>query len=109
MTDTFNVTASWSAGSYTAGQTITGTISGSASATTTTTTTANAGPVTIPVVSADGSQSAVTIAAVPVTTTTTSTTTEAVVIDTTRAIVDSGSPARAWTVSANKLSITATA
>jgi hypothetical protein len=108
-TDAFNVTAAWSEPSYVTGQTITGTISGGDVLTSTTTTTANAGPVTIPVVAADGAQSTVTLGTIPVTTTTTITTPESVVIDTTRPIVDNGSPARTWTVSANKLSITATA
>ena len=109
MSDTFNVTASWNQTSYTAGQTITGTISGGDVLTTTTTSVQNAGPVTIPVVAADGAQSTITIPSVPVTITTTTTTPESVVIDTTRPIVDSGSPSRVWTVAANKLSITATA
>lgn len=107
--DVFNVTAAWSAPSYTTGQTITGTISGGDVLTTTTTTTQTVGPVTVPVVAADGAQSTVSLPAVPVTVTQTTTTPESVVIDTTRPIVDNGTPARTWTVSANKLSITATA
>jgi hypothetical protein len=109
MSDTFNVTASWSAPSYTAGQTITGTISGNDVLTTTATTTSTVGPVTIPVVADDGAQSTVSIPAVQVATTTTTTTPESVVIDTTRPIVDSSPTPRNWVVSANKLSITATA
>jgi hypothetical protein len=105
MTDVFSVTGAWDKASYMAGQTITGTISGGDVLTTTTT--ANVGPVTVPVVAADGTQSTVSFPVVPVTVTTT--TPESVVIDTTRAIVDNGVPPRVWVVSANKLSITATA
>ncbi len=71
MTDVFSVTATWDKASYTTGQTITGTISGGDVSTTTTTTTTTVGPVTIPVVAADGAKSSVSIPAVPVTTTTT--------------------------------------
>lgn len=109
MTDTFSVTASWDQSSYTSGETITGTISGGDVLTTTTTATSTVGPVTVPIVAADGAQSTVSLPAVPVTVTTTTTTPESVVIDTTRAIVDSGTPSRTWVVLANKLSITATA
>jgi len=99
------VTAAWNQASYVAGQTIVGTISGGDVLTTTVN--VNAGPVTIPVVAADGATSTVTLGTVPVAVTTT--TPESVVIDTSRPIVDSGSPARTWVVSANKLSISATA
>ena len=107
--DAFDVTASWNQTSYTAGQTITGTISGGDVLTTTSTSVQNAGPVTIPVIAADGAQSTVSIPTVPVTITTTTTTPESVVIDTSRPIVDSGNPARTWVVAANKLSISAVA
>jgi hypothetical protein len=107
--DAFNVTATWSAGSYTTGQTITGTISGGDVLTKTTTTTETVGPVSVPVVAADGAQSTVSLPAVPVTVTATTATPESVVIDTTRPIVDSGATPRTWVVSANGLSITATA
>jgi hypothetical protein len=109
MTDAFSVTAAWNQTSYTAGQTITATISGGDVLTTTTTSAVNVGPITIPVIAADGAQSTVTLPAVPVTVTNTVATPESVVIDTSRAIVDSGTPPRTWVVSANKLSITATA
>jgi hypothetical protein len=107
--DVFSIIATWNQVSYTAGQTITGTISGGDVQTTTTVSTVNAGPVTVPVVAADGVQSTVTFPVVPVSVTTTTTTPESVVIDTTRPIVDSGVPPRVWTVSADKLHITATA
>jgi hypothetical protein len=109
MSDQFNVTAAWDKSSYNAGDTITGTISGSDVLTSTSTVTSTGGPVTVPVVAADGAQSTVVLPTVQVNTVTTTTTPESVVIDTTRAIVDNGSPARSWVVSANKLSITATA
>jgi len=109
MSDTFNVTAAWNAQSYTAGQTIVGTISGSAVLTTTTTTVTTAGPVSIPIVAADGATSTVTIPAVQITTTTTTTTPESVVIDTSRPIVDSSPTPRTWVVAANGLSISAIA
>lgn len=109
MTDTFNVTASYNQTSYTAGQTITGTISGGDVLTTTTQTQGQAGPLTVPIVAADGAQSTISFPSVPVTITTTVATPESVVIDTTRAIVDTSPTPRTWTVSSNKLSITATA
>lgn len=109
MSDVFSVTAAWSQPSYTAGQTMVGTISGGDVLTQTTTTTETVGPVTVPIVAADGAQSTVSLPAVPVTVTATTTTPESVVIDTSRPIVDNGTPARTWVVSANKLSITATA
>lgn len=109
MTDVFSVTAAWNQASYTPGQTILGTISGSDVLTAPTTKQTTVGPVTIPIVAADGAQSTVSLPAIPVTTTTTTTTPESVVIDTTRPIVDNGPSPRTWTVSANKLSISATA
>jgi hypothetical protein len=107
--DAFNVTAVWNQPSYTAGQTIIGTISGGDVLTTTTTSQETVGPVTIPIVAADGATSVVTLPAVQVAVTTTTATPESVVIDTTQPIVDSGTPARTWVVAANKLSISAIA
>jgi len=109
MTDTFSVTASFDKASYNAGDLITGTITGGDVLTSTTTTQQTVGPVTIPVVAADGAQSTVSVPAVQVAVTSTTSTPESVVIDTTRAIVDNGPNPRNWVVSANKLSITATA
>jgi hypothetical protein len=111
MTDVFSVTASWDKASYNAGDMITGTIAGGDVSTTTTgATTQTVGPVTVPIVAANGATATVVFPAVvadfPGTTVATP---ESVVIDTTRAIVDSGTPARSWVVSANKLSITAVA
>lgn len=105
MTDVFNVTASYDKTTYTQGQTITATISGSDVLTTTTT--GQAGPLTIPVVAADGAVSTVTLGSVPVTLSIVMD--ESVTIDTTRPIVDTSPTPRTWTVSANKLSITAIA
>lgn len=105
MSDVFNVTASYSANSYVQGQTIVATIAGDDVQTTTTT--GQAGPLTIPVVASDGAISTVTVGSVPVTLTIV--TNDSVVIDTTRAIVDSSPTPRTWTVANNKLSISATA
>lgn len=105
MTDVFNVTASYDKTTYTQGQTITATIAGSDVLTTTTV--GQAGPLTIPVVAADGAISSVILGSVPVTLSIVAN--ESVVIDTTRTIVDTSPTPRVWTVSANKLSITAVA
>lgn len=104
-TDQFNVTGAWDKPSYAAGDTITGTISGGDVQTTTTSETV--GPVTVPIVAADGATSTVEFS--PVTVTKTTATPESVTIDTTRPIVDNGANPRTWVVSANLLSITATA
>lgn len=109
MSDVFSVTAAWNQASYTAGQTVVGTISGADVQTTTSTTQETIGPVTIPIVAADGTKSTVAIPAVQAAVTTTVTTPESVVIDTTQPVVDSGVPPRVWAVSANKLSISAVA
>ena len=112
MSDVFSVTAAWSKASYNAGETMVGTISGTNTHTVGDTVThQTAGPVTIPVTATpSGAQSTVTLAGVDVTTTVPGTTTvEAVLIDTTRPIVDGGTPARAWVVSADKKSISAVA
>lgn len=63
----------------------------------------------IPIVAADGAQSTVTLPTVQGTVTTTTTSPESVLIDTTRPIVDNGPNPRNWVVSADRLSITATA
>lgn len=105
MTDTFNVTAAYDKPSYNQGDTITATISGDDVLTQTFQ--GQIGPLAIPVVSADGAQETVNLPATTVTVT--QATPESVVIDTTRPIVDSSPTPRTWTVSANKLSITATA
>lgn len=109
MTDVFSVTAAWDKPSYATGQIMTGTISGNDVLTQTTTITETAGPVTVPVVAADGAQSTVSLPAVPVTVTTTTTLPQSVVIDTTKPIVDNGPNPRTFTVSANKLSFSAVA
>ena len=103
--DAFNVTAAWDKTSYVAGDIITGNISGNDVQTTVSQQTV--GPVAIPVVAADGAQSSVSLPATTVTVTTT--TPQSVTIDTSRPIVDTSATPRTWVVSANKLSITATA
>jgi hypothetical protein len=105
MTDAFNVTAAYDQSSYTSGQTITVTISGNDVETQTLT--GQIGPLTIPVVAADGATATVSLPQTTVTVTTA--TPESVVIDTTRPIVDTSPTPRTWTVSSNKLSITAIA
>lgn len=105
MTDAFNVTASYDKPSYNGGDTIKATISGGDVLTTTAT--SQVGPLVIPVVAADGAKSTVSL---PQTTATVTTVTpESVVIDTTVPVVDSSPTPRVWTVSADKLSITAIA
>lgn len=105
MADTFNVTASYDKTSYNQGDTIKVTISGGDVLTTTVT--GQAGPLVIPVVAANGSVSSITLGSVPVTLTVV--TPESVVIDTSKPIVDTSPTPRTWVVSADKLSITATA
>jgi hypothetical protein len=105
MTDTFNVTASYDKPSYNQGDTITATISGGDVLTQTVQ--GQIGPVALPLVASDGAQDTLNLPQTTVTVTTA--TSESVVIDTTRPIVDTSPTPRTWTVSANKLSITATA
>lgn len=103
--DVFNVTAAYDKPSYTGGEIITVTISGNDVFTQTVT--GQVGPITIPVVAADGAQSTVTIG--QTTASVVTSTPESVVIDTSRPIVDTSPTPRVWVVSASKLSITATA
>jgi len=105
MADVFNVTAAYNKPSYTAGEVITVTISGSDVHTVVTT--GQIGPLSISLVAADGATS--TLAVPQTTVSVTTTTQESVVIDTTKPIVDTSPTPRVWTVSANKLSITAVA
>ena len=105
MTDTFNVTGAYDKPSYNSGDTITVTISGGDVLTQTLQ--GQIGPLSIPVVAADGATATVSLPQTTVTVTTA--TPESVVIDTTRPIVDTSPTPRTWTVSSNKLSITATA
>ncbi len=105
MTDVFSVTAVYDKPSYNKGDTITVTISGGDVLTTITN--VQIGPLTIPVVAADGAVNTVTL---PQTTATqTVATPESVVIDTTNPIVDTSPTPHTWVVSANKLSITTVA
>jgi len=106
MTDTFNVTAAYNKPSYTAGEAIIVTIAGNNTHTGVTTTLI--GPISIPLV-AQPSGATSTISVPQTTGSTTATTIEAVTIDTTRPIVDTSPTPRIWTVSTNKLSITAVA
>lgn len=105
MTDVFNVTASYDKASYTGGQVITVTIAGGDVLTQIVS--SQIGPITIPLVAADGAKSTIVMPAETATVTTT--TPESVVIDTTLPIVDTSATPRTWTVAANKLSITAVA
>lgn len=105
MTDTFNVSVAYDKSSYLQGDTIKATISGGDILTTTVV--GQAGPLTIPVVAADGAVSSITLGSVPVTLTVA--TPESVVIDTSKPVVDTSPTPRTWVVSADKLSITATA
>ena len=105
MSDVFNVTASYDKPSYTQGQTITVTIAGGDVQTVTTQ--SQIGPLTIPLLAADGATSTISVPAEQATVTTT--TPESVVIDTTKPIVDTSPTPRTWTVAANKLSISAIA
>lgn len=109
MSDTFNVTASYSKASYIAGETIAATITGTNTHSDIVATRETVGPMTIPVVSDSGAKSTVSIPAVEVTRTSGATVEEAVFIDTSRAVVDSGPTPRMWVVSADRKSITATA
>lgn len=105
MTDVFNVVGAYDKASYLQGDTITVTISGNDVLTQQSQ--SQVGPVTIPIVAADGAQSTITMPAEMATLT--SVTPESVVIDTTRPIVDTSPMPRIWAVSTNKLSISATA
>ena len=105
MTDVFNVTGSYDKPAYNKGDTITITITGGDVLTTTTT--GQIGPVAIPLVAADGATSILNIPQTTVAVTTS--TPESVVIDTSKPIVDTSPTPRTWTVSSNKLSITAVA
>lgn len=105
MSDTFNVTASYDKPSYNQGDIITVTISGDDILTQTMT--GQIGPLSIPVVAADGAQGSVSLLQTTVTVTTA--TPESVIIDTTQPIVDTSPTPRTWTVAANKLSISAVA
>ena len=109
MSDTFNVSAAYSKASYAAGETIAATISGTNTHSDTVTIRETVGPVTIPVVSDSGAKSTISIPAVEVTRTSGATVEEAVFIDTSRVIVDSGATPRVWVVSADRKTITATA
>lgn len=105
MTTAFNVTAAYDKQLYMQGEKITVAITGNA--TSSVTSQIQAGPLAIPIVAADGTKSTVSTPAVPITIT--SNTPQAVVIDTTRPIVDSSATPHTWAVSTDKKSITATA
>ena len=107
MSDTFNVVATWSQNSYSTGETAVATISGDAVVTQTVTITSTLGPITLPIVAADGAQSEVVVPAVDHQVVTTNVSSESVTIDVTRPIVDSGPNPLTWVVSADKLSISA--
>lgn len=109
MADTFNVSAAYNKASYAAGETIAATIAGTNTHTDMVTTRETVGPVTVPVVSDSGAKSTISIPAVEVTRTSGATVDEEVFIDTTRAVMDTGPTPRAWVVSADRKTITATA
>src|ERR1035438_2606875 len=105
MADTFSVTASYNQASYTQGQTITEPIAGNHVLTSVST--SQIGPITIPLVAADGATTTIVMPAEQATVTTSMP--ESVVIDTTRAVADTSPTRRVWTVAANKLSVSAVA
>ena len=105
MTDVFNVSAAYDKPSYVTGDLITVRISGNAGRTDAFS--GQVGPITIPIVAADGTKATVTVPMSSVTMTVT--TQETVTIDTSLPIVDSSPTPRVWTVSADKLSISAVA
>jgi hypothetical protein len=102
MADTFNVTAAYNQPSYTQGQTIVATISGGDVLTQQVPGTA--GPLALTVTAADGATTVVNLASVPVTLTTS--TPESVKIT---GVQDTSATPRTWTISANGLSVSATA
>ena len=105
MTDTFNVTGSYDKPSYLGGDTIKITISGDDVLTDMVQ--SQIGPIVIPIVAANGAQSTITMPAEMATVTTVSH--QSVTIDPSRQIVDSSPTPRVWTISADKLSISAVA
>lgn len=107
---TINATGTWDkAGPYSPGDVITGTISGDDVHTVTTIVNETFGPVIVPVKAEDSDTATVTFDAKTVAVPVTTTTKDSVVIDTSVPIVDNGPNPKKWVVSANKLSITATA
>jgi len=106
MADVFNVTAAFDKpAGYNAGDTMKCSISGSDVSTVTTI--VKAGPITIPLVAADGAKSSVTVPAVNVTIT--AATPQSVVIDPSAPVIDNGTPPRTWVRSADGLSVSAVA
>lgn len=106
---TFNVVATWDKTNYAPGDIMTGTISGDDVHTITTIVDETVGPVIVPVKSEDGDTWSVTLDSKTIPVPHTTTTHDSVVIDTSVPIVDNGPNPLHWVVSANKLSITATA
>lgn len=105
MSDQFNVTGAYDRPSYQGGDTIRITISGEDVVTETSQ--SQIGPIVIPIMAAGGAQETITMPAQQATITTVSHL--SVTIDPSRPIVDSSPAPRIWTISADKLSITATA
>jgi len=105
MSDQFNVTAAYDKPSYVGGETIKITISGDDVVTTTQQ--SQIGPLVIPLVAADGAKTTITAPAEQATVTTVQH--ESVTIDPAVPIVDNSPTPRVWTLSADKLSITAVA
>lgn len=105
MSDVFSVAAAYDKPSYVGGDKITVTISGGDVQTVISQ--SQVGPLIVPIMAADGTTSTINVPMTSVTITTT--TPQSVTIDTTKPIIDSSPSPRTWTVSADKLSITATA
>jgi len=101
------VTATWNKSSFTAGETMTGTVSGTIDETTTTVVQQTVGPVTVPLVVAGGDPVVAEFPAVQVAVPTTTTVARPAMIDT--ALFNPNQGGRTWAVSADKLRITAVA
>lgn len=105
MADAFNVTGAYDKSSYVGGETIRITISGDDVLTSTSQ--SQIGPIVIPLVAQDGAQSTITMPAEQATITSVSHL--SVTIDPAVAIVDNSPTPRTWTLSTDKLSISAVA
>lgn len=105
MADVFSVVGAYDKASYVGGDTIKITISGDDVLTSTSQ--SQVGPLTIPVVAADGATSTISMPAEQATVTTVSH--QSVTIDPSRAVVDTSPTPRTWSISADKLSVTSTA
>lgn len=105
MSDQFNVIAAYDKASYVGGETIKATISGNDVQTVVSQ--SQIGPLVIPLLAADGAKTTINVPAEQATVTVA--TPQSVTIDPAVAIVDTSPTPRVWTLSADKLSITAVA